>query len=194
MFTHFLLAGLRGAADSDGDGQVSIDELYRHVYRRTLRRTGTGSALQHPTLTTHPSGAGELVVSRPVAAAAALQLPAGAERYLIFALPSATVMGELSGDTARTLALPAGRYLIERPAGLRSSVAEIDLSGGAAARCLPTALPRSPAKSSGPVAAGLSYTRCDSMPSSVARSRPRAPRVQRCARVSQPRRNVPLCL
>jgi hypothetical protein len=130
VFTHFLMSGLRGAADSDGDGQVSVDELYRYVYRRTLRHTGTGSALQHPTLATVLSGAGELVVSRPASAAAALQLPAGADRYLVFALPSGAVMGELSGDTVRTLALPAGRFLVERRAGSRSSVAELDLSGG----------------------------------------------------------------
>jgi len=31
LYTHFLVEGLRGAADRDGDGEVSIDELYEYV-------------------------------------------------------------------------------------------------------------------------------------------------------------------
>jgi uncharacterized caspase-like protein len=31
-FTHYLLSGLRGAADTSGDGEVTLDEAYRYVY------------------------------------------------------------------------------------------------------------------------------------------------------------------
>lgn len=31
LYTHFLVEGLRGAADRDGDGEVSVDELYDYV-------------------------------------------------------------------------------------------------------------------------------------------------------------------
>ena len=32
IFTYHLVEGLRGAADADGDGRVTIDELYDYVY------------------------------------------------------------------------------------------------------------------------------------------------------------------
>ena len=40
-FTHSLVAGLRGAADSVGDGRVTLNELYRYAYAETLARTET---------------------------------------------------------------------------------------------------------------------------------------------------------
>lgn len=33
LFTYHLLEGMRGKADQDGDGRVSIDELYQYLYR-----------------------------------------------------------------------------------------------------------------------------------------------------------------
>ena len=37
VFTHFLVEGLQtGAADRDGDGEVSLDELYDYVYERVV--------------------------------------------------------------------------------------------------------------------------------------------------------------
>ena len=36
LFTHYLVSGLRGGADRDGDGQVTLAEAYAHIYRRTL--------------------------------------------------------------------------------------------------------------------------------------------------------------
>ena len=43
IFSHYLLDGLRGAADVDGDGMVTLDELYPYVYRNVeehARRLG----------------------------------------------------------------------------------------------------------------------------------------------------------
>jgi hypothetical protein len=137
VFTHFLVSGLRGAADGDGDGQVSLDELYRYVFRRTLMRTGGGAALQHPAIDSRLAGAGEVVLTRVAAAGATLSVPGGAERYLVFALPGGGVMGELSGESALTLALPPGRFLVERRAAGASSITEVDLSGGGARQLSP---------------------------------------------------------
>lgn len=39
VFTHFLLEGLRGKADKDGDSIVSLEEAYQYAYRRTHRAT-----------------------------------------------------------------------------------------------------------------------------------------------------------
>jgi hypothetical protein len=85
VFTHFLVSGLRGGADVDGDGRVTLSELYTYAYRKTLMRTGTGVALQHPAMTLDTSGTGEIVLTRPSTASAFLEVPGGADRYLVFA-------------------------------------------------------------------------------------------------------------
>lgn len=130
VFTHFLVSGLRGGADTDGDRRVSLSEIYTYVYRRTLLRSATGQALQHPSLALDISGAGDIVVTKPALASAFVQLPAGVDRYVVFSLPSASVVGELSGDRASQLALPAGRFLVTRRSGNAMAVASVDLSWG----------------------------------------------------------------
>ena len=45
VFTHYVISGLRGGADTDGDGRVTLAELYSYTYRQTMLRTGTGVAL-----------------------------------------------------------------------------------------------------------------------------------------------------
>ena len=48
LFTHFLVQGLEGEADSDGDGRITVDELYDFAYeqisRVTPKQTPTKSA------------------------------------------------------------------------------------------------------------------------------------------------------
>lgn len=39
LFTHFLIEGLKGEADLDGDGKISVDELYEYAYRRMVQAT-----------------------------------------------------------------------------------------------------------------------------------------------------------
>jgi len=45
IFTYFLLEGLKGKADFDGDGLVTVDELYPYVYDNVARASGQE---QHP--------------------------------------------------------------------------------------------------------------------------------------------------
>jgi len=40
LFTHFMIEGLKtGAADADGDGRITLDELYEYVYDRVVEAT-----------------------------------------------------------------------------------------------------------------------------------------------------------
>lgn len=45
VFTHYLLEGLSGKADSNGDGMVTLKEAYEYVYERAKDAT---SGIQHP--------------------------------------------------------------------------------------------------------------------------------------------------
>lgn len=76
FFTHHLIVGLRGAADSDRDGQVTLSEAYHYTYNRTLVQTAeTAIGRQHVTLERNLQGKGETVLTRPKVAAAWIELP-----------------------------------------------------------------------------------------------------------------------
>ncbi|MDQ7782611.1 MAG: caspase family protein [Desulfomonilaceae bacterium] len=52
VFTHYLLEGLRGAADINRDGIITLDEVYEYVYQRTKDETqGAQHPLKHGTVT-----------------------------------------------------------------------------------------------------------------------------------------------
>jgi uncharacterized caspase-like protein len=44
FFTHYLVSGLLGAADSDGDRRVSLSEAYAYAYEGTLRASSRSLA------------------------------------------------------------------------------------------------------------------------------------------------------
>jgi hypothetical protein len=63
-FTHNLLAGLRGAADTVGDGRITLNELYRYAYAETLARTEMSRyGVQHPSYDMRMSGTGDMVLT-----------------------------------------------------------------------------------------------------------------------------------
>ncbi len=48
LFTYYLLEGLKGAADGDGDRLVTVQELYAYVERQVVQRSRAVGASQHP--------------------------------------------------------------------------------------------------------------------------------------------------
>ena len=62
LFTHHLLKGLAGDADTDRDSYVDLHELYSYVYERVLRESKRLGGMQHPVL----KGAvkGKVVINR----------------------------------------------------------------------------------------------------------------------------------
>src|SRR5262249_15600003 len=123
-----------GGADIDGDGMVSMAELYTYAYRRTLLRTSAGTTLQHPELAVNLAGSGDLRLTRPSSAPASVEVPGRAERYLVFALPGGALMGEISTTGNLRLALPRGRFLVVRRTADQARAALVDLSTGGSVR------------------------------------------------------------
>jgi hypothetical protein len=63
-FTHFLASGLRGAADTSGDGRVTLSEAYSFAHEETLQRTErTQHGPQHAAHEFQLSGTGEYVLT-----------------------------------------------------------------------------------------------------------------------------------
>ena len=114
FFTHHLVSGLRGAADEDADGRITLSEAYRYAYNRTLVSTAaTAVGRQHVTLGTDLRGKGEMVLTYPSRASARLELPAElAAEVLVHAEPSEVVLAEVfkAEGSAVRLALPPGEY------------------------------------------------------------------------------------
>ncbi len=134
VFTHFLLSGMRGAADRDRDGRVTVAEAYAHAYRRTVLRSATGApAVQHPAFEHDVSGSGDIVLTEPSRSTAALVLPAARDVwYLIYRLPSGSVLAEVGSSASRPvrLAVPPGRLLVQRRRGSGYGVTEVDVQRG----------------------------------------------------------------
>lgn len=134
FFTHHLTLGLRGAADSDGDGRVTLSESYRYAYHRTLAATAeAGVVPQHPTYAIRMAGKGELVLVDLRRARSTLAFGGEAGKsYLVTREKSQEVVAEVAtaGEPIR-VALPAGRYRIERilPAPRLTGVFELPLEG-----------------------------------------------------------------
>lgn len=63
-FTHYLVSGFRGAADTSGDGQVTLNEAYQFAFTETLGRTvDSKGGAQHPSYDINLSGAGDVVMT-----------------------------------------------------------------------------------------------------------------------------------
>lgn len=122
FFTHQLLTGLRGAADADKDRQVTVAEVYRYAYHRTLSTSfGSLSAVQHPSMEMQLEGEGELALTALERSGASLVLASDVKgELLIVDDASSRVVAELklAGGERIELALPAGAYrLIRRDDG-----------------------------------------------------------------------------
>lgn len=79
VFTHFLLEALKGAADKDRDGIISLREAYRYVYAKTKDRT---KGAQHPQFEGKVVGAFPVSARPPGVTVQLVTRPAGAEVFV----------------------------------------------------------------------------------------------------------------
>jgi hypothetical protein len=117
-FSHSIMSGLLGAADSSRDGQVTLSEVYQFAFRRTLASTAASLAGgQHPTYDYRMAGAGDVILTRtrPKDARLAFVRESGAT-YTIFSGGRGEVIAELPSSASEDLylALPAGDYRVVR--------------------------------------------------------------------------------
>ncbi|MBN2495984.1 MAG: caspase family protein [Deltaproteobacteria bacterium] len=132
FFTHHLVTGLRGAADANADGRVTLAEAYGYAYDRTLVSTAsTAVGSQHVTLETDMRGKGEMVITRPAEAGTRLQLPDWLDaELLVHRAADQHVMAEIrkASGKALELALPPGSYtaLLRRDEGVTRCAFELE--------------------------------------------------------------------
>lgn len=113
FFTHYLVSGLRGAADLNDDKRITLNEAYQFAYSETLERTEkTFGGAQHPNYHIKMTGAGDVIITDIRGRTAGLVV--GREVYgrLFIRDGSRNLVAELSKPAGRsmTLMLDDGRY------------------------------------------------------------------------------------
>lgn len=135
FFTHYLISGLRGAADTSGDGRVSLDEAYQFVYHQTLARTQSSLlGPQHPSYGVNLDGRGELVLAWRDQGGSTLLLPAAARgRYFVRSKRSSRIVAELEKlpEQELRISLTPGSYEITRLEPPTLWATSIELTRGA---------------------------------------------------------------
>jgi len=131
FFTHHLEIGLRGAADADGDGRVTLGEAFRYTAAQTLAGTlATAAGAQHATYDFKMSGRGDVVLADLRRAEALLRLPRDPAARFVLRGPQGILVELAGGEKPVSLALPAGRYQVERRAPAGRATAELTLARG----------------------------------------------------------------
>ncbi len=137
FFTHFLVSGLRGAADSTRDGQVTLNEAYHFAYQETLRRTErTAAGPQHPAYDIQLAGTGDLVMTEVRATGSALVLADDVGGRIYVRDAAGRLMVELRKEPLYPveLGLAPGQYKVSLDADGQPFEANVVLARGSRAR------------------------------------------------------------
>ena len=134
FFTHFLLSGMRGAADANHDRRVTLNEAYQFAYNETLQRTETSRAgAQHPAYDIQLAGTGDVVMTDLRASSSRLVLARELAGRIYVRDGSDRLVVELRKEPTYPveLGLEAGQYHVVLDRDGTISKGEFDLSSGA---------------------------------------------------------------
>jgi hypothetical protein len=113
FFTHFLLTGLRGGADRNLDGKVTLGEAYEFAFQETLSQTeGTQAGAQHPSYDMRLTGTGDLVLTDLRGTSAGLVLDSKLRGRIFVRGASGALVAELQKQPGKRveLGLEPGNY------------------------------------------------------------------------------------
>jgi hypothetical protein len=133
FFTYFFVAGLRGAADRNRDGKITLSEAYQFSYEQTLGRTqNTAHGPQHPAYDMHLSGTGDVVITDLRSTESTLVLPSALRGRITIVDKTGRVAVELTKEAGEplSLALPNETYSLRLENGTGEFVATITLDRG----------------------------------------------------------------
>ena len=115
FFTHYLVLGLRGAADVTQDKKITLNEAYQYAYRETLVRTEkTLGGAQHPNYHIQMTGTGDVVLTDISKGNAKLQFDENVEGRISIFTKDNVLMAEFSKAYGQdvSLSLDPGEYLV----------------------------------------------------------------------------------
>ena len=133
FFTYYFVGGLRGAADRNHDGKITLTEAYQFAYEQTLGRTqNTAHGPQHPAYDMHLSGTGDVVITDLRSTEATLVLPSALRGRVTVVDSTGRVAVELTKQAGEplSLALPNATYSVHVDNGKGEFVATVTLDHG----------------------------------------------------------------
>ena len=132
FFTHHWNAGLRGAADRNADGRVTLVEAFEYAKALTIRDTAVHTrAPQHPSFKINLNGRQDLPLTTLSRSKTVLALEQQKGPLEVIHLDSGVSVLEVQpGEKALKLAVPPGRYLVRRRAEGKTWVQEIRVAPG----------------------------------------------------------------
>ncbi len=134
FFTHYFASGLLGAADTNGDGEVTLEEAYDYARERTVRDSARlAPTPQHPSFDLQLRGRQDIVLAslRGNTSGSAIEIDQPSTPIEVIHLPTGITLAEVP-PTARVvrIAVPPARYLVRRVALGRVYSKEIDVAAG----------------------------------------------------------------
>jgi len=136
FFTHYLVSGLRGAADMNDDKRITLNEAYQFAYSETLARTEkTFGGAQHPNYHIKMTGAGDVIITDIRGRTAGMVVSREVYGRLFIRDGSKNLVAELSKPAGRsiTLMLDDGKYTAVNDRDGRIYEADITLKRNARA-------------------------------------------------------------
>jgi hypothetical protein len=114
-FTHNLISGMRGAADMNQDGRITLSEAYQFAFDGTLTQTEkTMAGPQHPSYHIEMSGTGDVVITEIGKSSALLNIKKDVNGKIYIHSKDNVLVVELSKTAGRevSIGLNAGEYRI----------------------------------------------------------------------------------
>ena len=116
IFTHHLVSALRGAADRNRDGRITLGEAFSYVATETVADArAAGRRRQHPLLQGRRRGSSRLTLSEYARAGALLRFPARLKgSYYVLDLRTKRLVGEVQPKPlgGARLGVRPGSYLV----------------------------------------------------------------------------------
>ncbi len=115
FFTHYLISGMRGGADANRDGKVTLNEAYQFAFTETVARTeSTIGGAQHPAYNMHLVGTGDVIMTDLRATSASLVVGKDVRGRLFVRDQAGNLVIEInkSGPHPVELGLSPGNYVV----------------------------------------------------------------------------------
>ncbi len=133
FFSHYLVSGLRGAADVTGDGRVTLNEAYHFAFQNTLEGTErTQGGAQHPAYDIKMTGTGDVVMTDVRQTSAGLILSEALQGRFFIRNANRQLIAELFKPAGRRveLGLEPGKYRVHMARQIQSATASVELEIG----------------------------------------------------------------
>ncbi len=117
IFSHYLNSGLRGDADFNLDGIVTLSEINSYVSDKTIQKAKTHARSQHPSFHYQLTGTGEIPMTYLSNGSPLLMLQEDDfGHYVILTQKERTVIAEVEkiGGSRKWLSLPVGDLVIQK--------------------------------------------------------------------------------